>query len=181
MANKKVLAKRAVKVLLHRLAGKTEQQVKFLEFLELLEELFRKDKTFRDFVLDDRIPLAEKEKFFEQFVSRLEIEDKELAKEFLLFLTKHHAFKYLPLIIRSYRYELENILGTVKAQVITAEELSEEIKTKIVEILKEKLNKNVEADFKVDPELIGGFVVKTTSVVVDASVKDLLRELAMKI
>ncbi len=181
MSSKLALAKRSVKVLLNRLAGKTEEQIKFLEFLKLIDRLFKSEKSFKDLVLNDEIPLAEKEKFFEDFVSKLDLEDKELAKEFLVFLTKHHLFKYLPVIIRSYQYELESVLGTVKAEVITADELPEDIKTKIVETLKNKLRRQVEATFTVNPELIGGFVVKTTSVVVDASVKDLLRELAMKI
>jgi F-type H+-transporting ATPase subunit delta len=181
MAKKGALAKRAVKVLLNRLAGNTEEQIKFLEFLKTLDELFKRDKTFRDFVLSETISLKEKEKFFEDFVQRLDLQNKELAKEFLLFLTKHHAFKFLPLIIRAYQYELENVLGTVKATVITASELPREIKEKLVKTLEEKLKKQVEATFEVDPEIIGGFVVKTTSFVVDASVKDLLRELAMKI
>ncbi len=181
MAKKGALAKRAVKVLLNRLAGNTEEQIKFLEFLKTLDELFKKDKTFRDFVLSETISLKEKEKFFEDFVQRLDLQNKELAKEFLMFLTKHHAFKLLPLIIRAYQYELENVLGTVKATVITASELPQEIKEKLVKTLEEKLGKQVEATFEVDPEIIGGFVVKTTSFVVDASVKDLLRELAMKI
>jgi F-type H+-transporting ATPase subunit delta len=181
MASKVALAKRSVKVLLNRLADKSEEQIKFLEFLKLIDKLFKTDKTFRDLVLNDGIPLEEKRKVFESFVSALDLEDKKLAEEFLVFLTKHHLFKYLPLIIRTYQYELESVLGTVKAEVVTADELPEEIKTKIVDTLKKKLKRKVEATFKVDPELIGGFVVRTTSVVVDASVRDLLRELAMKI
>jgi len=181
MASKLTLAKRVVKVLLNRLASNTEEQIKFLEFLKLIDKLFKNNKTFKDFVLNEEIPLKEKEKFFREFVAGLDIENKELAVELLLFLTKHHLFRYLPLIIRTYQYELESVMGTVKAEVITAAELPEEIKVKIVETLKKKLKRNVEADFAIDPELIGGFVVKTTSVVVDAAVKDLLKELAMKI
>ena len=175
------LAKRAVKVLLNKLQGKTEEQIRFLEFLQTLNEIYKKNKTFRDLVLNEQIPLEEKEKVFDELVQRLELEDKELAKEFLIFLTKHHGFKYLSLIIRAYQYELENVLGTVKAEVITASELPEELKQQLVQTLEGKLNRKVEATFSVDPEIIGGFVVKTTSFEVDASVRDLLRELAMKI
>jgi len=174
-------AKRAVKVLLNKLQGKTEEQIKFLEFLNTLHEIYKKNKTFRDLVLNERIPMEEKEKFFEDFVKNLDIENKELAKEFLMFLTKKHAFKQLPLIIHYYQYELENIVGTLKAEIVTASELPEEIKKQLVEVLEKKLNRKVEAEFKVEPEIIGGFVVRTTSFVVDASVKDLLKELAMKI
>ena len=175
------LAKRVVKVLLNRLAENTQEQLRFLEFLLLLEETYKKEKQFRDFVLNDQIPLSEKEKFFTDFVEKLELEQKELAKELLVYLTKHHAFKVLPLIIRAYQYELENVLGTVKAQIETANELPQEIKEQLIKTLEGKLNRKVEAEFKVNPDLIGGFVVRTTSFVVDASVKDLLRELAMKI
>jgi len=175
------LARRVVKVLLHRLENNTEEQVKFLELLKLLNEVYKREKTVRDLVLNEEIPLEEKVKVFEPLLEKVNIENRDLAKELIVFLTKHHAFKYLPLIIRSYQYELENVLGTVKAEIITASDLPEEIKTKLVQTLENKLNKKVEAEFKVDPDILGGFVVKTTSFVVDASVKDLLRELAMKI
>ena len=175
------LAKRVVKVLLHKLAGNTAEQIRFLEFLKLVNELYRKNKTFRDLVLNEEIPLQEKEKFFEDFVQKLDLENKGLAKDLLVFLTKHHGFKYLSLVIRSYQYELENVLGTVKAEIETADEISPEIRENLVKGLEEKLGKKVETSFRVNPELIGGFLVRTTSFVVDASVKNLLKELAMKI
>ena len=181
MSRGSTLAKRVVKVLLNRLAGKTEEQIKFLELLKALDELYKKNKAFKDIVLNEQISLSEKVAIVKEFVEKLDIEDKGLAEELLLFLIKHHAFKYLSLIIRAYQYELENVLGTAKAEVISAFELPEELKNKLVETLEGKLNKKLEVEFKTDPALIGGFVVRTTSFVVDASVKDLLRELALKI
>ena len=181
MAKGTALAKRVVKVLLNRLAGKTEEQVRFLDFLRALEEVYRKDKKVRDLILSEEIPLEKKEKLFEELIEKWGLEEKELAKELVAFLIKHRAFKYLPLVIRAYQYELENVLGTLKAEIETASELPEEIKKQLVETLEKKLNRKVEAEFKVNPELIGGFVVRTTSFVVEASVKDLLRELALKI
>lgn len=181
MSRGTALAKRVVKVLLNRLKGNTEEQIRFLELLQTLDELYKKNKAFKDIVLNEQLPLEEKKELIKTFVEKLDLQNKELAEELILFLVKHHAFKYLSLIIRAYQYELENVLGTAKAEVITAAELPQEVKEKLVQILEEKLNKKLEVEFKTDPELIGGFVVKTTSFVVDASVKDLLRELAMKI
>jgi len=175
------LAKRVVKVLLNRLAGKTEEQIKFLDFLKALEEIYKKDKKIRDLILSEEVAYEDKLKLFEEPIEKSDLEEKELVKELVGFLIKHKAFKYIPLIIRSYQYELENVLGTLKAEIETATELPEEIKKKLLETLEKKLGKKVEAEFKVNPELIGGFVVKTTSFVVEASVKDLLRELALKI
>ncbi len=181
MAKSAALAKRVVKVLLNKLAGNTEEQVRFLELLNLLNEVYKRNKTFRDLILSESVSLEEKKKVFEELLEKVEVENKDLALELLEYLTVHHAFKFLPLIIRSYQYELENVLGTLKAEIVVASDLPEEVKKKIVETLERKLGKKVEADFRVDPNLLGGFVVRTTSFVVDASVKDLLRELAMKI
>ncbi|NPA14452.1 MAG: ATP synthase F1 subunit delta [Aquificae bacterium] len=176
-----VLAKRVTKVLLNRLQGNTEELIKFLDFLKFINELYKKNQTFKDLVLNDEVPLEEKKKVFETLVESFGLTNKELALELLEYLTKHHAFRYLPLIIRSYQYELENVLKAAKAEIVSADTLDEEIKNRLIEVLKEKLGRTIEAEFRVDPSLIGGFVVKTTSVVVDASVKNLLRELAMKI
>jgi F-type H+-transporting ATPase subunit delta len=176
-----VLAKRVTKVLLNRLQGNTEELIKFLDFLKFINELYKKNQTFKDLVLNDEVPLEEKKKVFEILVESFGLTNKELALELLEYLTKHHAFRYLPLIIRSYQYELENVLKAAKAEIVSADTLDEEIKNRLIEVLKEKLGRTIEAEFRVDPSLIGGFVVKTTSVVVDASVKNLLRELAMKI
>jgi F-type H+-transporting ATPase subunit delta len=174
MAGKRDLIKRATKVILNRI--EKEELIKVLDFLKFVQEIYKKDKNFRDLILNDQISLEEKKKIFATLLEKSSIKNKETLQELLEFLTKKHLFRFLPLIIRYLQYETENVLGRTKAKIITAGPIDEELQKKLIEILENKLNKTIETELEEDPEIIGGFIVKTTAFIVDASVKNVLKE-----
>lgn len=61
--------------------------------------------------------------------------------------------------------------GVVKARVVSAIDLNDKLKQKMVGDLEKKTNKKVSAAFSVDPNMIGGFIVRIEDTVYDASVK----------
>jgi len=174
MAGKRDLIKRATKVILNRI--EKEELIKVLDFLKFVQEIYKQDKNFRDLILNDQISLEEKKKIFATLLEKSSIKNKETLQELLEFLTKKHLFRFLPLIIRYLQYETENVLGRTKAKIITAGPIDEELQKKLIEILENKLNKTIETELEEDPEIIGGFIVKTTAFIVDASVKNVLKE-----
>jgi F-type H+-transporting ATPase subunit delta len=67
--------------------------------------------------------------------------------------------------------------GLVKAQVISAAPLSEQNKKDIAAVLLESVKGDVLLETKVDPDLIGGFVLKVGDRQFDASISNSLRKL----
>jgi F-type H+-transporting ATPase subunit delta len=70
--------------------------------------------------------------------------------------------------------------GIIRAWVKSAVELSDPLKQKIEQKLTARTNKNVKADYTVDNAILGGFVVRISDMVIDASVKHQLELLRKK-
>ena len=70
--------------------------------------------------------------------------------------------------------------GIVKAKVVSASDLNDQLKERIIDDLSKKTNKKVSANYKVDTNLIGGFIVRIEDTVYDASVKHQLNLLRKK-
>lgn len=102
----------------------------------------------------------------------------EALRNFLLILAEN---KRLPLLseisalFSLYRADLER---TVKMKVSTAFEMTEEQQQKLIEALSKKLERKVALETAVDQSLIGGVVVNTGDLVIDASVRGKLAKMA---
>ena len=85
-------------------------------------------------------------------------------------------------MIRAYRELVADAKGIVRAQVTLAEPASERVMSEITAALREVAKAEVAVSVKIDPNLIGGLVVKMGSRMVDASVRTKLNSirLAMK-
>jgi F-type H+-transporting ATPase subunit delta len=71
--------------------------------------------------------------------------------------------------------------GVVKANIVSASSLDESLKNKVNASFEKRLNKKVSATYSVNPELIGGFIVKVEDTVYDSSVKHQLALLSKKL
>ncbi|WP_341706764.1 F0F1 ATP synthase subunit delta [Halopseudomonas sp.] len=102
----------------------------------------------------------------------------EEQRNFLTILADNRRLALLPEIatlFNSFRADLER---TIDINVSSAFELSAEQQQKLAEALSRKLDRNVQIDAAVDKSLIGGLVVRTGDLVIDASVRGKLTKLA---
>jgi F-type H+-transporting ATPase subunit delta len=102
----------------------------------------------------------------------------DALRNFLLILSEQKRLILLPevsALFRLYRADLER---TVSLQVNTALELTEEQQKKLVEALTRKLERKVDLETSVDPSLIGGAVIRSGDMVIDASVRGKLAKMA---
>ncbi len=70
--------------------------------------------------------------------------------------------------------------GIVKAKVVSASDLNDQLRQRMTDDLSKKTNKKVSANYNVDANLIGGFIVRIEDTVYDASVKHQLNLLRKK-
>jgi F-type H+-transporting ATPase subunit delta len=101
---------------------------------------------------------------------------------FLLMCVRNNRAEYLQKISLAYvdlyreAHEIAHVVITTAAPMPDAEINA------IIEIVKKRLGaKTLEIEQQVDPELIGGFVVKINGLVLDASVKRELNDLRLKL
>ena len=106
----------------------------------------------------------------------------ELTLRFVGVVSDNRRLFVLPAIIEAYLRQLAARRGEVVAHVTSAKPLSPAHVDKVTENLRRSLGSKVMVDLKVDPDLIGGLVVRVGSKLVDDSLRTKLMrlQLAMK-
>ncbi|MBU6506571.1 MAG: F0F1 ATP synthase subunit delta [Alphaproteobacteria bacterium] len=102
-----------------------------------------------------------------------------LTRNFLGLLARNRRLFALPDMIQGFLRILAERRGEVTAQVIAAQELSATQRQALDERLRKAVGGKVAVDFRVDPSLLGGLIVKVGSRMVDASLKSKLARLAL--
>jgi len=150
---------------------------------ERLEKVNEEIKTLIS-LLDDKairyfrspvVSLEKKKSLIEQILEKAGVSE-ELQKVLLLMAQKDRLG-----IIREFASEFEKFvdfrLGIVKAEIVSAVEMDEETLYRIKEKIENLFGKKAEITVKLDPSLIGGFIVKVADKVLDASIKTQLEML----
>lgn len=96
---------------------------------------------------------------------------------FLLLLVEKKRFSLLDVIEDEYVKLVNQAQGVETAQVTTPQALEEDQKEKLISVLSEVSGKTIELKEIVDPDIIGGFVVRLGDSVFDASVTTQLQKL----
>ena len=111
---------------------------------------------------------------FQLFEGKTEKEKENIFKRLVVILEKRKKEYLLPKIAK----KLEKIfLKRNRAEVFFAREHSPEIIRKTKNKLFEKFGKDKKIEIKIEKDLIGGFRIKTSDILIKASVRDFLEEL----
>ncbi len=136
------------------------------------------DRAIRYF--KNPIVLPEKKKsLLEEILAKLK-PAKELQRVLILMAQRDRLS-----LIRSFGTEFDKLvderLGRVKAEIVSSTKLDNETLESIRKKLEKVLGKEVIIELKVDPNIIGGFVVNVGDKVLDASIRTQLSNLSKTI
>jgi F-type H+-transporting ATPase subunit delta len=99
----------------------------------------------------------------------------------MLLIDRRRIF-LLEAICRQYRVLLRQIKNTVLAEVTATLELNDAQRDAVIQKVKALTSASeVELEVKIDPELIGGVIIKVGSQVLDASIKGQLRRIGISL
>ena len=96
-------------------------------------------------------------------------------------LVDKDRFNLIDEILESYSKDVDKQKNIQKVSVISAIELDEELKSKLINKLAQKLNKNIELETQLDKDIIAGLVIKTEDNVIDMSLKHKFEEMKKEI
>lgn len=141
--------------------------------LELVDSSFRSSLKLRGYLENPRIPFEEKEKtlkeLFKDYIS-------SKTYDFVFLLLRCNALSNLSEILRSYqRTKLET--GIMEIEVRTAVPLTNGEKESLKQSFTQRLNKPVNIKNIIDPEIIGGMVIKSGDIMIDASLKSRVQDI----
>ena len=103
-----------------------------------------------------------------------------MLKRFISFLIQKRRFFYVEKIFNDYLEVCSRSRGEIKAEIQAAKELNEKDIAKVKEELAEHFGSNIKLNYKHDPSLIGGLVLKVGSTMVDTSIKNKLQQIEKK-
>ncbi len=133
------------------------------------------DEQVRALIANPRVPKVQMENLMLAFGgTKLSV----AQSNFIRILLENHRLILLPeiaVIFEMMRAEAEKIVDVV---VTSAFDLSESQKQKITTALKVRIQREIRLDCKVDPELLGGVVIRAGDRVIDGSARTRLSELA---
>lgn len=100
---------------------------------------------------------------------------------FLVLLRKRRRIDLLRAIHENYRRQALEYQGIAEAEVKAAVALTDDEMDRLQRILNSRLGKTAQINLQIDPELIGGWVVKVGDTVIDGSIRTALENLRERI
>jgi F-type H+-transporting ATPase subunit delta len=100
------------------------------------------------------------------------------TKSFLGVLAENRRLGQLPAVIRAFRLLAARHRGETTAEVTSAHPLSDDQVAELKHQLRARLGREVSVDLAVDPDLLGGLVVRIGSQMIDSSIRTRLNALA---
>lgn len=133
-----------------------------------LGQVLEENPTFAAFLKDPGISQEERSALLQKvFGGRLNV----LVDRFVGLLNERDRAGQLPEIIDAFEHLLDEQLGKVEADVTVAEKLSDEELEEVRRRVSSALGKDAVVHQYVDPEIIGGMILRVGDQVVDASVR----------
>ena len=144
--------------------------------LEALGQALVDSKDFAELIGSPLVSRGEAAKAFAALVPQLSIDP--LTANFLGVLAGNGRKSELRKIIRAYRRLASEHRGETTAEVVTARPLNDDQIAQLKTQLRARAGRDVAIDAQVDPNILGGLVVKLGSQRIDASIRTKLNRLA---
>lgn len=142
--------------------------------LAQLDSIVRQIAGLPSFVSSIAVPRAERRRVLTEVLERLNA--SALVQRFAKLLLDKERISLLPEIAKAYGELRDDIVGLLRARVISAVALDAEQSRKLEELLKNKTGKDIAVHYEQDPALIGGVIIHLGSRMYDGSVRGELQK-----
>ena len=158
--------------------ARDEQQIDAVtRSLDTLEAAIAESTDFKALVSSPLIGRAEAGRAIRALVPTLGLDP--ISAKFLGVLADNGRLRELKAIIKTFRQLAAQHRGETTAEVTSAFPLDDEQVIKLKANLKSRLGRDVTIDAKVDPEILGGIIIRHGSQMIDASIRTKLNTLAL--
>ncbi len=144
--------------------------------LESLEAALAESPDFRTLVTSPLIGRAEASKAIRALTPTLDVD--ATTTKFLGVLADNGRLRELKAVIKTFRQLAAQHRGETVAEVTSARPLYDGQVVQLKASLKARLGRDVAIDAKVDPEILGGIIIRHGSQMIDASIRTKLNTLA---
>ena len=160
---------------LFELANEDKSLTKVEEQVVAISRLINESEEFRYLIKNPTTSIEDLTRVIETISEKNNFDN--LLKRFLVFLIQKRRFFYLEKILSDFIEVCSKARGEIKAELFSAKELNETDISKIKEELSQNFGAKIQLNYKFDPSLIGGLVLKVGSTMVDNSIKNKLQQI----
>lgn len=144
--------------------------------LDRLDQAVRESADFASLIRNPQISRGDAAKAIEAVAAVLGCSD--LTRKFLGVLAGNRRLASLPDMVRAFFAIAAAQRGEVSAEVTTAHALDDTQLAQLAEKLKIREGRSVKLRTRVDPEILGGLVVRISSQMIDSSIRTRLNSLS---
>ena len=142
------------------------------------KKLLNESLDFQKMLINPMVTKEDKKNVIAQILQQNNY--SEDSKKFLNFVANKNRLFFLDKIIESFLNLVSINKGELKAELISSKQLTAQEQEKIKNELSESFTSSLKIDYKYDPNLIGGLIIKVGSVMVDTSIKTKLKKLEQR-
>src|SRR5258706_14946717 len=141
--------------------------------------LYAESAELRNFLSSPAVTKEAKHRVIEKLLAR--VGASKIVRNFLLVIIDHQRAQFLPEIVAAFQQVIRQRQGITEAQVSSAVEINRPQKAELESTLERLTGKRVEAKFSLEPELLGGAVVRVGDTVYDGSRRSRLNDLRARL
>lgn len=153
---------------LFALGQKTADDETYARAFETVIALLESDPRVRDFIASPKIDVATKKGVLARVLGD---HVPRLFLNFLLVVLDKRRQRFMPEIAREYRRLVDERLGRLHVQVMLAHEPDERMEREVAAELGRIFGKRVIPHVRVDPNILGGIIVRSGDRVLDGSLR----------
>jgi F-type H+-transporting ATPase subunit delta len=152
---------------------------KVLKELQDFEAAYRESSELRGTFESPAVALQQKMKVLEAIGQRLDVSSVTLI--FLRVLLANYRMPLLEAVVQAYRKIANDRMGVVQVTISSASNLSESEREALASRFRKLTRKQVELEFRIKGELLGGIVAQIGSTVYDGSVRGSLARIRQQL
>ena len=153
--------------------------VKAAEELRSLEKLLEENLQLRRLWENPAVPAEQKRAVLDAIARKAGL--SKPVRNFVAVLLDGRRIGQLSVIVRQYEEEINRRLGLAEADITSFRELSAAEKKRLEAKVAAVTGKQVRAQYKTDPRILGGAIIRVGSTVYDGSVRGQLQKLKEQI
>ena len=140
--------------------------------------LIDKSADFKDLIKDPTNKIEDQLKAINVISDQFKF--NELLKKFLGFIVSKRRFFYIEKILNDFLAICSNSRGEINADLYVAKNLNEREINNIKDELSNTFGSDIKLNYKYDPSLIGGLIIKVGSTMINSSIKNKLQQIEKK-
>lgn len=141
---------------------------KVYDDLTFVCETLNSNKQLEEVFYNPVISINDKKDIIEKLFS---VHVDKITLDFLFLLIEANRTEALNEVLNQYSASFNEYNNVVKPVVISAVELNENQKSRIIEKLQNKMTKTIQPEYQINPEIIGGLVIEINDMTIDCSLK----------